>query len=88
MSVVVRVQERWRAWCDEENRERPFLGTKKATSDLYFVECRTQLTETVGEATQFAARKVTLIYLSFTNWDIWIALPGGGVTLEGGTNGA
>src|SRR6516164_7166840 len=63
---------------------------KKATSDLYFVECRTQLIETAGDTTRSVAsrqsrtREVTLIYLSFTNCDISIALLGGGVTLEGG----
>jgi hypothetical protein len=61
-----------------------FSEQKRTTSDLYLVECRTRLTETVEEATQFAAPEVTLIYLSFTKWDIWIALPGSGITLEGG----
>jgi hypothetical protein len=69
-------------------------GQKNATSQLYFVECRMQLTETVGDTTRrvassrFGTRVVTLIYMSFTNCDISIAIPGGGVTLEGGTNGA
>jgi hypothetical protein len=63
---------------------------KKATSELYFVDCRVQLTETVGDAARpvasrrFGTRVVTLIFLSFTNGDISIAIPGGGVTLEGG----
>jgi hypothetical protein len=63
---------------------------KKATSELYLVECKTQLIETVGDRTRpvasrrFGTRVVTLIYLSFTNCDISIAIPGGGVTLEGG----
>jgi hypothetical protein len=67
---------------------------KEATSELYFVECRMQLTEAVGDTTRpvasrrFGTRVVTLVYLSFTNCDISIAIPGGGVTLEGGTNGA
>jgi hypothetical protein len=61
----------------------------KATSDLYFVECRTQLIETVGDtirpvaAKRFGTRKVTLIYLLFTNCDISIVLLGDGVTLKG-----
>jgi hypothetical protein len=63
---------------------------KRTASELYFVECRTQLIETVRETTrpiasrQSGTREVTLIYLSFTNCDISIALLGGGVTLEGG----
>ena len=63
---------------------------KKATSELYLVQCKMQLIETVGDTTRpvasrrFGTRVVTLIYLSFTNCDISIAIPGGGVTLEGG----
>jgi hypothetical protein len=53
---------------------------KRATSELFFVECRRQSIDT--ETTD-----VMLIYLSFTNADVSIALPGGGVTLEGGANG-
>lgn len=59
----------------------------RATSELYFVECTRKLIDT-AVTTQFETRDVTLIYLSFTNGDISIALPGCGVTLEGGTNGA
>lgn len=61
---------------------------KRTASELYFVECRTQLIETVEETTrpvasrQSGTREVTLIYLSFTNCDSSIALLGGGVTLE------
>ncbi|MBV8797052.1 MAG: hypothetical protein JO136_19115 [Hyphomicrobiales bacterium] len=36
---------------------------------------------------RFSAKEVTVIYLSFTNVRISIALPGGGVSLEGGVNG-
>jgi hypothetical protein len=61
---------------------------EEATSELYFVDCTTQLIETVGDARRLGTREVTLIYLSFTNRDISIALAGGGVTLEGGKNGA
>jgi hypothetical protein len=62
---------------------------RKNESSLYFVECRRRVIEPVapGVPGRFATREVTLIYLSFTNNDISIALPGGGVTLEGGTNG-
>jgi hypothetical protein len=55
------------------------------TSELYFVECRRQSIDT-DDPRRFDTREVTLIYLSFTNGDISIALPGCGVTLEGGTN--
>jgi hypothetical protein len=66
---------------------------RKPTSRLYFVQCTTQLIETLTDTTgtvaarQFGKREVTLVHLSFTSCDIWIAMPGGGVTLEGGTNG-
>jgi hypothetical protein len=53
---------------------------KRAASELFFVECRRQSMNT-------GTRDVTLIYLSFTNTDISIALPGCGVTVEGGTIG-
>jgi hypothetical protein len=38
------------------------------------------------DAGRFEAREVTIIYLSFTNVRISIALAGGGVSLEGGAN--
>ena len=65
-------------------------GLKKAASDLYFAECTTQPIETVADTTRldaarrFGTREVTLCQLSFTYCDIWIAIPGGGVSLEGG----
>jgi hypothetical protein len=63
---------------------------KGIASKLYFVDCRTQLIRAVGDTTQpaalgrFATREVTQIFLSFTSCDIFIALPGGGVTMEAG----
>jgi hypothetical protein len=51
---------------------------KRAASELFFVDCNRQSINT-------ETRGVTFIYLSFTNADISIALPGCGVTLEGGT---
>ena len=63
---------------------------KKADSELYFVTCRVQSFETVGERTRpvayrrFGTQEVTLIYLSFTNCRISIVLPDGCVTLKGG----
>jgi hypothetical protein len=40
------------------------------------------------DMSRFAAKEITVIYLSFTNVRISIALPpGGGVSLEGGTRG-
>jgi hypothetical protein len=53
---------------------------KRAASELFFVECKRQ-------SINADKRDVTLIYLSFTNADISIALPGCGVSLEGGTIG-
>jgi hypothetical protein len=65
---------------------------KKAASELYFAECTTQPIETVADialdaARRFGTREVTLCQLSFTYCDIWIAMPGGEVTLEGGKPG-
>jgi hypothetical protein len=40
-----------------------------------------------AERGKVAAKEVTVIYLSFTNVRVSIALPGGGVSLEGGTRG-
>jgi hypothetical protein len=63
---------------------------KKTISNLYFVECTRLLVETVEDTIRpvvssgFGPREVTLIYLSFTNVDIAIGLPGRGVMLEGG----
>jgi hypothetical protein len=53
---------------------------KRATSELFFVECKRQ---SINSETKY----ITLIYLSFTNADISIAVPGCGVMLEGGTIG-
>jgi hypothetical protein len=66
-------------------RNSAVLGEEKKTaSELYFVECKTQSIYIVGGAECFGTRDVTLIYLAFTNGDILLALPGRGVTLEGG----
>jgi hypothetical protein len=48
---------------------------KKAASELYF-----------AERSMPSTRVVTLAHLSFINCDIFIAIPGRGVTFEGGTN--
>ena len=56
---------------------------KKPASDLHFVDCSRRSID-AAEPGRFETRNVTLIYLSFTNGDISIALPGDGVTLEGG----
>jgi hypothetical protein len=61
-----------------------------AASELYLVTCKVQSFETLGDKTRpvasrrFGTREVTLIYLSFTNCRISIALAGDGVTLKGG----
>lgn len=53
----------------------------------------TQLIETVADTAQtvaarpFGKREVTLVQLSFSSCDIWLAMPGGTATLEGGANG-
>ena len=54
------------------------------TSELYFAKSQRHLIDT-DDTGQFAAKEVTVIYLSFTNVLVSIALPGGGVSLERGT---
>jgi hypothetical protein len=58
----------------------------KVNSKLRFVKSTKHLIDTI-DTRRFAAKEVTLIYLSFTNVRISVALPGGGVSLEGGANG-
>jgi hypothetical protein len=57
-------------------------ATQKKASDLYFVECTTKLVES-SDLPVLGTREVTLIHMSFTNTDLFIALPAGGVTLWG-----
>jgi hypothetical protein len=94
---IVSDQCSWLTWKPEETIQTiseayRSAEQKRATSDLYFVSCRTQLIETVADKSrplaskQFGKQEVTLVQLSFTNCEIWIALAGGGVTIEGGTN--
>jgi|ERR1700722_1671868 hypothetical protein len=59
-------------------------GNNDVTSELYFAKSQRHLIDTVDTG-QFAAKEVTVIYLSFTNISVSIALPGGGVSLERGT---
>jgi hypothetical protein len=58
----------------------------RVNSKLHFVKSTKHLIDTI-DTRRFAAKEVTLIYLSFTNVRISIALPGGCVSLEGGANG-
>ena len=58
----------------------------EANSKLHFVKSTKHLIDMM-DTRRFAAKEVTLVYLSFTNVRISIALPGGGVSLEGGANG-
>jgi hypothetical protein len=57
-----------------------------AISELYFAKTQAHLIDT-ADTGQFAAKEVSVIYLSFTNLRVSIALPGRGVSLEGGTIG-
>jgi hypothetical protein len=56
------------------------------TSELYFAKSQRHLINTADRG-RVAAKEVTVIYLSFTNLRVSIALPGSGVSLEGGTRG-
>jgi hypothetical protein len=55
-------------------------------SEFYFAKSQRHLIDT-ADTGQVAAKEVTVIYLSFTNVRVSIALPGRGVSLEGGTSG-
>jgi hypothetical protein len=55
-------------------------------SELYFAKSQRHLINTADRA-QIAAKEVTVIYLSFTNVRVSIALPGRGVSLEACTSG-
>jgi hypothetical protein len=58
----------------------------EVTSERYFAKSQRLLIDTAHTG-QVAAKEFTVIYLSFTNVRISIALPGRGASLEGGTNG-
>jgi hypothetical protein len=57
---------------------------KDTISVLYFAKSQGHLIDTANKG-QVAAKEITVIYLSFTNVRVSIALPGRGVSLEGGT---
>ena len=57
------------------------------TSELYLAKSQRHLINTADRG-QVAAKEVTVIYLSFTNVRVSIALPGSGVSLEGGASRA
>jgi hypothetical protein len=56
------------------------------SSTLHFIKSTKHLVDTI-DTRKFAVEEVTVIYLSFTNIRISIAVPGGGVSLAGGANG-
>lgn len=62
-----------------------FVEKNKVGSEIYFAKSRKHLIDT-PDMSRFASREITVIYLSFTNVRITIALPGGGVSLDGGTS--
>jgi hypothetical protein len=58
----------------------------RANSTLHFVKSKKHSVDAI-DTRRFAAQEVTVVYLSFTNVRISIALPGGSVSLEGGARG-
>jgi hypothetical protein len=50
-------------------------------STLYFVECKSQLIVNIDY--NLTDKIVTIIFMSFTNMDILITLPGDGLTMKG-----
>jgi hypothetical protein len=63
-----------------------FTVENKAVPGLYFAKSRKCLIDT-ADISRSSVKEITIIYLSFANVRISIALPGGGVSLEGGTSG-
>jgi hypothetical protein len=57
------------------------------TSELYFAKSQRILID-IADTGQAAAKEVTVIYLSFTNVRVSVALPGRGVSLQCGTSGS
>jgi hypothetical protein len=66
-------------------REAPLSNSDRVVSELYFARSRKYLIDTT-DMSRFAAKEITVIYLSFTNLRISITLPGGSVSLKGGTS--
>jgi|ERR1700677_590377 hypothetical protein len=60
------------------------LDQNRVTSELYFAKSTKHLIDT-AHMSRFETREMTIIYLSFTSVRISIAVPGCGVSLEGGT---
>ncbi len=69
-----------------QRTEQSLAKSDDAISELYFAKSRRHVIDT-ADTGQFAAKDVTVIYLSFTNVRVSIALPGGGVSLHGGACG-
>ena len=60
----------------------PAIKHTSEQSTLYFVECKSQIIENTGRSTKLSDI-VTNIFMSFTNMDILISLPGDGLTMKG-----
>jgi hypothetical protein len=60
------------------------VDQNRVTSELYFAKSTKHLINT-PHMTRFETREMTIIYLSFTGVRISIAVPGCGVSVEGGT---
>jgi hypothetical protein len=58
----------------------------RGASELYFAKSIKHLIS-ITKFSQLSAKQITVIYLSFTNVRISIALPCVGVSLEGGKSG-
>jgi hypothetical protein len=66
--------------------EESLAAKNRVNSELYFVKSQRHVIDTT-DTERLAAEVITVIYLSFTNVRVSIALPGSGVSLVGGTNG-
>jgi hypothetical protein len=75
-----------KTWRSVHQTVQSLAENNDVISELYFAKSQRHLINT-AERGKVAAKEVTVIYLSFTNVRVSIALPGGGVSLEGGTRG-
>ena len=67
-------------------RQNPVYHSKtrkcaSAESSLYFIECESKLIDTIDY--NVVDKIITIVFMSFTNMDILITLPGDGLTMKG-----
>ena len=76
VAVIPISSERIKSIYNSEARTRAYENSR-----LYFVECKSQLIVNIDY--NLTDKIVTIIFMSFTNMDILITLPGDGLTMKG-----